>query len=250
MNRMVYKATDIGERTETALVRSGVTSGIVENLEEKLETLKSQIREKEQERDALAANLKEAAQKEADGIVKEAEARKSQIIEAAKQEGIKIGRDEGVKKGEEEGLKVIKKAESILNEAKIKRREIIKEAEAEIVEVIILIAERIVKEKIREDKKIVLAQAKAALDKLTAKEKITIRANIDDLNLLEAHRKEFLTMVAGLREIKFLDDPGLEPGGIRIETDFGYVDAGIKSQLDEVKRNLLEAADLEELDGK
>ncbi|MBU0566488.1 hypothetical protein KJ693_00590 [bacterium] len=238
MNRMVYKATDFsGQNQPTALV--GATQGVIEDLEGTLRALKAEIEQKKIERDALIAQFTQRAQKEA-------EAKKSQIIESARQEGIKIGRDEGVKKGEEEGLRIIKKAESILNEARIKRREIIKEAEAEIVEVIILIAEKVVKERIGENKEIVLAQAKAALSKLTAKEEITIRANMDDLNLLEAHRKEFLTMVSGLREIKFLDDPGLEPGGIRIETDFGYVDASIKSQLDEVKRNLLEAADLSE----
>ena len=42
----------------------------------------------------------------------------------------------------------------------------------------------------------------------------------------------------------FIADPRVEPGGCRVESSFGEIDAGINAQLAEISRALLESDEI------
>jgi flagellar assembly protein FliH len=180
----------------------------------------------------------EDSQKEAEAIILQSEKRREEIFNKAYQEGLKIGQDEGFKIGEEEAGRLIHQMKEIITNAEQKRQNIIKEAEEDIVELAILIAKKIVKKELEIDKEIVIRNVKEALKKVSDREEITIRVNLNDLKLTEAHKEEFLKEVSGVKKINIKDDPTIEPGGCRIETDFGSVDADISTQLEEIKEAL------------
>lgn len=237
----------------------GITRGNV------LDTLEARVKEAHNELSRLmveinAANIKyrniresiieeanyerekiiEDAQREAEAIILQSEKRKKEIFDKSRAEGLKIGQDEGFEIGEEEAARLIYQMKEIISNAEHKRASVIKEAEEDIIELVILVAKKIVKDELKIDKEVVIRNVKEALKKVSERDEITIKINLADLKLTEAHREEFLKDVSGVKKIHIKDDPTIEPGSCRIETDFGSVDAEISTQIEEIKKSLQE----------
>lgn len=230
-----------------------------------LDTLEARVREARNELSKLmveinAANIKyrniresiieeanyerekiiEDAQREAETIILQSEKRRKEIFDKSRAEGLKIGQDEGFKIGEEEAARLIHQMKEIISNAEHKRVNIIKEAEEDIIELAILVAKKIVKSELKIDKEIVIRNVKEALKKVSERDEITIKVNLADLKLTEAHREEFLKDASGVKKIHIKDDFTIEPGGCKIETDFGSIDAEISTQIEEIKKSLQE----------
>lgn len=184
----------------------------------------------------------EDAQREAEAIILQSEKRREEIFNKSRAEGLRIGQDEGFEVGEEEATRLIHQMKEIISNAEHKRENIVKEAEEDIIELAILVAKKIVKDDLKIDKEVVVRNVKESLKKVSERDEITIKVNLVDLKLTEAHREEFLKDVSGVKKIHIKDDPTIEPGGCKIETDFGSVDAGISTQIEEIKKSLQEIA--------
>ncbi|MBU1153163.1 hypothetical protein KKB84_04235 [bacterium] len=182
--------------------------------------------------------MMEEATKEAEAIILEAERRKEEVFEQAYAEGFKKGEDEGFKKGEDEATSLIHQMKEIITNAESKRCHIIKEAEEDIIELAVLIAKKIVKSELTTNREIVVKNVREALKRVAERDEITIKVNLTDLKLTKAHEEEFLRDVAGVKKINIKDDLTITPGGCKIETDFGGIDANLDTQLEEIKKSL------------
>lgn len=258
LNKEVYRLPKEGERLVI-----DASSPFGDERARVLESLEARIRRKKRELEAIESELiskKERLAHIEEHIKKEAEIRAGRLIEEARrrieeeratleaekrkaiEEGIRIGQDRGFQEGLAERTALLQKIQEILKLAAKRREEILKAAEREIVELAILVAKKIIKREMREDSGIALANVKEALKKLTSKEEITIRLNVEDIEMLTHHKDEFFREVKGLEGINFKEDSGIERGGCRIDTDFGSIDATISTQLDEIRERLLEKA--------
>lgn len=261
MNKEIYKSSVLppeGERlvvdTSTPVYIGG--GGVLESFEAKIrraEVKLTQVEKELQERTQRLQNIKEhitdeariEAKKIIEGANREIEAQKGQLDQArglAEEEGRKLGRDAGYQEGKDERARLLKQIEEILDTAKRKRDQIIKAAEEEVVNLAVLVAGKVIKREVKEDKQVAASNVKEALKKLTAKEEITIRVNIDEVAVVEEHKDEFLAQAKGLRTITFKEDSSIERGGCRIDTDFGSIDATISTQIEEIEKGLIQKA--------
>ena len=188
----------------------------------------------------------ENAKIEAERMIKEAELRVTEIEQEAYNKGYKEGRDAGYKDGEEEVKRLISRLGDIISAAIDVRNEIIESSEKQIMNIILLIARKIIKDETRERKGIVLNQIREALKKIRDKEEIIIRVNLEDLELTTAHKEEFMQMVEGLRKVRIFEDNRVDRGGAIIEVDIGAIDARISTQLEEIENRIRDYAPLEE----
>ena len=69
---------------------------------------------------------------------------------------------------------------------------------------------------------------------------VRLRMHPDDLALLGPQVEQLAAELARLGTAQIVPDPNVTRGGCRIETESGLVDATIPTQLDEIRRQLLD----------
>jgi flagellar assembly protein FliH len=160
---------------------------------------------------------------------------RKEILEA----GRKTGHDEGYAQGKAEVERLIQRTQVVLERAQDKREEILTETEQEIVDLVLLLARKVVKAITENQRNVILQNVVQALRKVKTRGNVIIRVNIADIKLTTEHTKDFIQMMEGTG-IQVAEDSTVGPGGCIIETDFGEIDARISSQLAELEAKILE----------
>lgn len=184
------------------------------------------------------------AQAEADRIISEAEARRNQLESEATQNGYEAGHKKGYDDGVAEVNRLVERMHKMVESVMQRREEILSETESQIVELVILMARKVIKILSESQKNVVMANTLAALKKVKARGKVTLRVNLEEVKLTTAHIQEFIQHVENIESIKVLEDSSVEKGGCIVETDFGAIDARIASQLTELENKILEVSPL------
>jgi flagellar assembly protein FliH len=200
-----------------------------------------------------AQKLRQEAEEEAKRVVSEAEKRVAELestagsrLESAEREAAKKGRAEGREEGYKEGVaeaeRLVGRLHIILDRAMDKRAEILAETEAQVVELVLLVAKKVVKVISENQKSVVVQNIQQALRKLKTKSDVIVRVNLADLQLSTEHVKDFVQMTENAKKLQIVEDSTVDRGGCVIETDFGEIDARIASQLNELEEKILDVA--------
>lgn len=176
-----------------------------------------------------AAGLEEAAKKAYDRNQEEAEER-----------GHTEGREAGYQEGKEEVARLIGRTQLMLERAQDKRADILAETEQQIIDLVLLIARKVIKVISETQRNVVVSNVAQALRKVKARGDIIVRVNVADLKLTTEHTKDFIQLVEGAKGLQIVEDSSVDQGGCIIETDFGEIDARIASQLGELESKILE----------
>ena len=199
--------------------------------------------------------LKREAEASAKKIIAEANEKALQIESAARsavevrmkeaeEQGRNTGRDAGYAEGKAEADRLVERTRIILERAQDKRGEILLETEQEIVDLVLLIARKVVKVISENQRSVVVSNVIQALRKIKSRGNIFIRVNVADLKLSTEHLKDFIQLVEGAKSVQIVEDSTVDSGGCVIETDFGEIDARISSQLAELEAKILEISPL------
>ena len=189
-----------------------------------------------------AAAIVEKAKQEAAQIIADAEAEKERIGRDSYSEGFDKGHSEGYDKGVEEVNRLIERMHKMLEAVMMRREEILQDTETQIVELVILMARKVIKILSENQKNVIMANTVAALRKVKTRGNVTLRVNIEDVKLTTAHAEEFIQHVENVQGITVQEDSAVEKGGCIVETDFGAIDARISSQLTELENKILEVS--------
>lgn len=191
-----------------------------------------------------AESAAEKALREAEAKIQafeaEAKARVDEVTKAAHKEGFDQGREEGFREGKNEVERLVDRLHVILDRAMDKRGEILEQTEAQVVELVLLIARKVVKTISENQKNVVLSNVAQALRKLKTRSDVIIRVNLADLQLTTEHAKDFIESAENAKKLSIVEDMGVDRGGCIIETDFGEIDARIQSQLHELEEKILD----------
>ena len=198
-----------------------------------------------------AAIIKTEAETKVQEIIREAEAKAREIVaqgEVEKQktvgtaykEGFDKGSEDGYKEGQMEVNRLIDRLHVILEKTLDKRQEILDETEQQIVELVLLIARKVVKVISETQRNVVMQNILQSLRRVKGRGDVTIRVNLADVQLTSEHTKDFMEAVESIKNITVAEDSSVEKGGCIIETDFGAIDARISSQLNELEQKILE----------
>jgi flagellar assembly protein FliH len=193
-----------------------------------------------QEAEDEAERLVEDARSTAERITREAEEKVDEIEKNAYQEGFERGNEEGFTSGEAEVERLIGVLHTIVNKAIEKRNEIIEVSETQLINLVLQIAQKVIKVISENQKNVVINNVIQALRKLKTRGDVAVRVNLDDVKLTSDHIKDFMRMVENVKSITVLEDSSVDKGGCVIETDFGEIDARISSQLREIEEKILD----------
>ena len=187
-----------------------------------------------------AAQIVKDAQAQADQIIAEAQAERDKIINASKKEGYDTGYEAGYQEGNKEAQRLIERMHNVLDAVMARREEILNETEYQIVELVVLIARKVVKIISENQKTVIMNNVLQALKKVKGRGDVTIRVNLADVKLTTDHIHDFIERVEAVKGITVMEDTTVEKGGCIVETDFGAIDARISSQLTELEQKILE----------
>ncbi|MBI9105131.1 MAG: flagellar assembly protein FliH [Spirochaetales bacterium] len=187
-----------------------------------------------------AGDLLDNAEKQVRSMMDDAEKQVSGLHEASRKEGYTEGREEGFAEGRAEVDRLIEHLHTIISNAIEKRNQIIDQSETQIIDLVLLISQKIIKVISENQKNVVINNVIQALRKLKSRGDVVIRVNLDDVKLTSEHVKDFMRMVENVRSITVMEDSSVDRGGCIIETDFGRIDARISSQFKEIEEKILE----------
>ena len=68
---------------------------------------------------------------------------------------------------------------------------------------------------------------------------VTIDIHPEDVEHIENIKEEFFQQLKTLKHISLLPDPSVSPGGCRVKTRFGEVDATLESRLDVIRETIM-----------
>ena len=191
--------------------------------------------------DAAFAEVKR--QTDAAAVIKaDAEAERDRLHNEAQTNGYEKGHQEGYEKGVAEVDRLVDRMHRILEAVMQRREEILADTESQIVELVILMARKVIKILSENQKNVIMANTLAALKKVKTRGEVTLRVNLEEVKLTSEHAQEFIQHVENVKGITVLEDSSVERGGCIVETDFGAIDARISSQLQELENKILEVS--------
>jgi flagellar assembly protein FliH len=182
------------------------------------------------------------AKQQAKDIEAQTEEHLKSVEKDAYQHGFDEGREDGFQTGRDEVARLTDRLHVIMEKAMDKRAEILQESENEVIELVLLIARKVIKTISENQKNVVISNVVQALRKLKARGDVIIRVNLADLELTTNHIKDFMSMAENAKNITVVEDTTIDRGGCVIETDFGQIDARIASQLHEIEDKILDVA--------
>jgi flagellar assembly protein FliH len=209
---------------------------------EEVKRKNNQAQKIRQEAEDEAKRILEEARKQAADLEAEIRGRVERVEKEAQGKGEEQGREQGYQEGRGEVQRLIENLQRIITSAIERRNQIIEESETQVINLVLLIAKKVIKVISENQKNVVINNVVQALRKLKSRGEVVIRVNLADLELTSAHVGDFLKMVENVKSITVLEDSSVDRGGCIIETDFGQIDARISSQLAEIEERILELA--------
>ena len=164
-----------------------------------------------------------------------------QANEQGYQEGFSIGQAEAREQIEQEYRHKLEQIQEILENAYQQKEAIIAEAEPFLLELSTVIAAQIVKQELETHPDKFLELIRQHILRFKEKEFITVCVHPDDFEFIQNERNHLVAVVNGETEIKIIPDHSVSPKGCIIRTAYGSIDARIDTQIDEIKKAILEA---------
>jgi len=152
-------------------------------------------------------------------------------IETAYSLGIK----EGIEKAENDFGGATRSLLNACQQLETLRETLIINSGAELQDFALIIAERIIRHSLHEQKKTIVATIEEALQRAVKSDEFYIYINPDDYETVIEKSDEFIAGISGLNNVVIKKDPTIETGGAKIESENCTIDATVASQFEMIR---------------
>ena len=118
------------------------------------------------------------------------------------------------------------------------KERLLEELQPHLVRLAIAIARRIVAAEIRQDRRVIERNVKAALEDLACHGELHVRVHPDDQPVVQDILQTDETLLGRLSNLRVIGDSSIERGGCIVESDYETIDADIPTQLAQIHRSL------------
>ncbi|WP_050181454.1 flagellar assembly protein FliH [Domibacillus robiginosus] len=209
------------------------------------------------------AQVLEKANNQAKAILSQAEARRQQIEQEAANwqqsweqekeqlqkeaydQAFKQGAEQGREAGYQEMKQLIEEAYSVVASSKIEYEKNVERSERTVVELAIMCAEKIIRTELNQDDEAFMKLVRSALKETKNQKEIQIHVHPGKYDLVISQKDEIEALFPN--EINCYIFPNEEAGedACFIETSNGRIDAGVDTQLNQLRKTLLELLESE-----
>jgi len=157
-----------------------------------------------------------------------------QKIQEARAAGAREGEATGWNRAAAELQPVIERLGHAIQDLANLRARLRREAEADVVQLALAIARRVLRREMAIDPEALHGLILAALEKLQGQEIARVKVHPSHVGLL----KSCLQQAASGSSVEVIADPSRQPGAVIFETERGNLDASVDAQLQEIERGL------------
>ncbi len=200
--------------------------------------------------EAAARRILLRARSQAEQLLAEAQAQAEQMRAEAVEEGRTQGHQEGMAAGLAQGQRsghdaalgecrqelagLIQTLSATAAEIDASRRELEASAVAEVAELAIALARRILKRQAAVDPQVLIANLTEAMALVIHASDVRIAVHPEQKAILERELPHLKLQWPNLKHVELVADESIAPGGCRLATHHGEIDADLNSQLDRV----------------
>lgn len=162
-------------------------------------------------------------------------------LEGVRQEAFAQGRQSGLEEAEGRFGRAAEALARGLEEVGRLRESLLTGSSHDMLRLVMTIARQVVQAEITIHRELVLKTVERALQAAVQADSHRILVSPEDLATVKEKKPFFLASIHGLKSITVEADPTIAPGGCRLESELGEVDATVEGQLEEIRRTLLAA---------
>jgi flagellar assembly protein FliH len=157
----------------------------------------------------------------------------------AMEQGFQAGFEQGARQAEEEHFEKRVEIASLLELAYEEKEKIIMDSEPFLLALSVRVAERIVKDELKQHEDQLLNVVRQALRHIEESEDVVLQVAAEDYPVILPFLEELKTYVRADSELKLVPVASVSQGGCMIHTASGSYDVTLDSQLEEIKKQLL-----------
>ncbi len=172
------------------------------------------------------------------GIVETAKSKAAAIESDAYEKGFAQGEKDGLEMGTKKNEKDLENIHGILKDLIDEKINIVKKYEEEILQLIDLVARKVVETTVSINSGAVKETILKALMLAIDRSEITVRISPDDFDYVKEIKPDFFEKIDGLKSITITSDASVSHGGCYVETTFGDIDARLEKQLDKISESI------------
>jgi type III secretion protein L len=174
-----------------------------------------------------AQSIIEAARREADRLVREAESRRDGVWEEAR----RAGYEEGLTRWNESVVQAVGAHDRLL-----------KDSEQALVRLAVRIAEKIIGGHLQSAPDAVVEIVREALKSIRSEKNLVIQVNPEHVETLRQSIHRLHDLLGSGCQVKVVANAAISPGGCIVESELGVIDAQLETQLKCLEEALLRAA--------
>ncbi|MGX1900342.1 flagellar assembly protein FliH [Thermolongibacillus altinsuensis] len=168
------------------------------------------------------------------------EQEKQQWIEKAQREGYERGLQQGKEEGLQQYQQLLNQAKRVIDSANQQFYDMLQSADETILLVALKVAERIIGERLNENKEHFLSLVKQVIKEVREHEEVKIYVHPSYYDLLIRQKDELKALFSQEAHLFIYPDQDLPETGCVVESPFGRIDASVDTQLEQLKAQLLE----------
>lgn len=199
--------------------------------EQMLQEAEAQVELMAQEAQAEAERIISEANMEAARIIEAAEQSHQEIVEAATQDGFNVGYQEGREEAIKENAQLLMETTNALNKLHAAFPVAVKQNEDKLIKLALEISREVIQDELQMKPEIVLKNVERAIGKVSDLEKVLIKVNPLDLDLVLPKQEFFRKLLPDVQDFIITGHYSIERGGCHIETNSGTIDAQVNTQL-------------------
>lgn len=178
------------------------------------------------------------AKEEAKRVVGEARAQSEKAAADLQAKRSREGYEEGYARGIEEAGLLKEEALKVLEDANVEREKILSELEPQIINLVAVIAEKLIMNSVNVNPDTILYLLRVGLSGATIGGDVNIRVSPNDYRTLTDNLESLLPSSANKANLEVIQDGSLNPSDCIIETSLGNIDCSLDQQFRSLKNEL------------
>ncbi|NTW04793.1 MAG: hypothetical protein HGA27_01565 [Peptococcaceae bacterium] len=196
------------------------------------------LEEAKNKAEVIIASALEEAEKHKENTNREALVEAERIGREAYERSFEEGKKDALDNAEADAVAIRDEARSVLDQSEKIRKQMLESLEKDVLELSVEIAEKVLNFKLKLDPQIVVDLARDSIDLLKEREQVVLFVNPYEVGFFEERKGELLRELSPKGELHIVADKEIAPGGCIVETEYGKVDAQLKTRWQTLIDNL------------
>ena len=158
------------------------------------------------------------------------------LLDQAYKDGYSAGLQAAARSADE----MLQRIEQDIAALELERETLIRSVEEQVLMLSVQAAEKIIKHEVKTDPQVVARTIRLCLRRVRDRDEVTVRVSPSEVAAVRAMRDELVGSAEGICGLNIVDDRRVSAGGCVAEVSSGDLDARIETQIEQLRRKLMD----------